>query len=194
MGVGRWARMLTFAAVLSMIGLFIGNSLGGTRVPFALAEDGMLPKLDGESTHRYGTPWVAIVVVGVIYTIFSLNAFAFLVVADVFLQVLVILGEFAALWKLRFTMPEAATPEGTRGLPGPGAGYPWPNGDYSVGHLQPVHRRRLCTPSAGRWRLWPSASCFTCHSACISNREYRMSIHLRRDQKKNKSKIRVILA
>jgi amino acid transporter len=35
---------LTVAAVLCMIGLFIGNSLGGSRIPFALAEDGMMPK------------------------------------------------------------------------------------------------------------------------------------------------------
>ncbi len=34
---GRWVALVTFAAVLSMIGLFIGNGLGGTRVPFAMA-------------------------------------------------------------------------------------------------------------------------------------------------------------
>ncbi len=45
-GVARCLGLsVTFAAVLSMIGLFIGNSLGGTRVPFALAEDGMMPTM-----------------------------------------------------------------------------------------------------------------------------------------------------
>ncbi len=97
---------LTFSAVLSMIGLFIGNSLGGTRVPFALAEDGMMPKWMVRVHPRYGTPWVAILFCAVIFTIFSLQAFAFLVVVDVFLQTLVILAEFGALWKLRFTRPE----------------------------------------------------------------------------------------
>jgi len=98
--------LLTIAAVLSMIGLFIGNSLGGSRVPFALAEDGMMPRWLVKVHDKYGTPWVAILVVSVVFSIFSLQAFAFLVVADVFLQCLVILAEFAAMWKLRFTHPD----------------------------------------------------------------------------------------
>jgi amino acid transporter len=97
---------LTLAAVLSMIGLFIGNSLGGSRIPFALAEDGMMPRWLVHVHPRFGTPWVAILVCGIAFTIFSLQAFAFLVVVDVFLQTLVILAEFGALWKLRFTHPE----------------------------------------------------------------------------------------
>jgi len=97
---------MTIAAVLSLIGLFIGNSLGGTRVPFALAEDGMMPKWLVRVQPKYGTPWVAILLCAVIFTIFSLQAFAFLVVVDVFLQTLVILMEFGALWKLRFTRPD----------------------------------------------------------------------------------------
>jgi amino acid transporter len=91
---------------MSMVGLFTGNSLGGTRVPFALAEDGMFPRFLVKVHSKYGTPFVAIIVTGVIYSIFSLNAFAFLVVADVFLQMLVILAEFAAMWVLRYKMPE----------------------------------------------------------------------------------------
>jgi amino acid transporter len=98
--------ILTIAAVLSMIGLFIGNSLGGSRVPFALAEDGMFPRWMVKVHGKYGTPWIAIIVVSFVFSIFSLQAFAFLVVADVFLQLLVILAEFAAMWKLRFTHPD----------------------------------------------------------------------------------------
>ncbi len=96
---------VTFSAVLSMIGLFIGNGLGGTRIPFALAEDGMMPRFMVKVHPRYGTPWVAIALCGVIFSIFSLQAFAFLVVVDVFLNVLVLLGCFLALWKLRFSIP-----------------------------------------------------------------------------------------
>jgi amino acid transporter len=96
---------VTFAAVLSMIGLFIGNGLGGTRIPFALAEDGMMPKFMVKVHPRYGTPWVAILFCGLIFSIFSLQAFAFLVVVDVFLNVLVLLMCFLALWKLRSTLP-----------------------------------------------------------------------------------------
>ncbi len=98
--------LLSIAAVLSMIGLFVGNSLGGSRIPFALAEDGMFPRWLVKVHDKYGTPWVSILFVGVLFTLFATNAFAFLVVADVFLQCLVILAEFAALWKLRFSHPD----------------------------------------------------------------------------------------
>ncbi len=108
---GAFARALgalvTFSAVLSMIGLFIGNGLGGTRIPFALAEDGMMPSFMAKVHPKYGTPWVAIVVCGVIFSVFSLQAFEALVVIDVFLNMLVLLACFFALWRLRFTMPDA---------------------------------------------------------------------------------------
>jgi amino acid transporter len=98
--------LVTLAAVLSMIGLFIGNGLGGTRVPFAMAEDGMMPKFMVKVHPKYGTPWVAILVCGVIFSIFSLKAFESLVVIDVFLNMLVLMAEFFALWKLRFALPD----------------------------------------------------------------------------------------
>lgn len=116
---GPFSRVLgltvTFSAVLSMIGLFIGNGLGGTRVPFALAEDGMMPRWLVKVHPKYGTPWVAILFCGVIFSIFSLQTFAFLVVVDVFLNMLVLMMEFFALWKLRFTrkdLPRKKVPGG----------------------------------------------------------------------------------
>jgi amino acid transporter len=107
--LAQWmGGLLSVAAMLSMVGLFVGNSLGGSRIPFALAEDGMFPRQMVRVHPKYGTPWVAIVFVGVIFIIFSWQTFAVLVVADVFLQCLVILAEFAATWRLRFTLPDVA--------------------------------------------------------------------------------------
>ena len=97
--------LVTFAAVLSMIGLFIGNGLGGTRVPFAMAQDGMMPKFLVKVHPKYGTPWVSILVCAAVYSVFSLSAFAALVVIDVFLNMLVLMAEFFAMWKLRFDLP-----------------------------------------------------------------------------------------
>ena len=97
---------MVIAAILSMLGLFIGNSVGGTRVPFALSEDGMMPKAIVRVHRRFGTPWIAIILCGVIFSIFSLNTFAFLVILDVFLNALTLLIQFFALWKLRFTHPD----------------------------------------------------------------------------------------
>ncbi len=111
--------LVSFAAILSMIGLFIGNGLGGTRIPFALAEDGMMPKFMVKVHPKYGTPWVSILVVAVIYSIFSLSAFQALVVIDVFLNMLVLLGCFFAVWVLRFkepARPRVKVPGGWFGL------------------------------------------------------------------------------
>jgi len=56
--------LVTLAAVLSMVGLFIGNGIGGTRVPYAMAEDGMMPQWMVKIHPKYGTPWVTILICG----------------------------------------------------------------------------------------------------------------------------------
>ncbi len=89
---------------------------------------------------RYGTPWVAILVCGLVFTVFSLQAFAFLVVVDVFLQTLVILAEFGALWKLRITRPELPRAEGARRL---ARAWSW---------SRSARRRSSCWPSTARSR------------------------------------------
>jgi len=107
------------SAILSMIGLFIGNGLGGTRVPYAMAEDGMMPKWLNKVHPRYGTPWVSIIVCGVFYLIFSTSAFQNLVVIDVFLNMLVLMAEIFALVYLRYKRPELPrnkVPGGVLGL------------------------------------------------------------------------------
>lgn len=107
------------SAILSMIGLFIGNGLGGTRVPYALAEDGMMPQWLNKVHPKYGTPWVAILVCGVFYLIFSLSAFQSLVVIDVFLNMLVLMAEIFALVVLRVKkpdLPRKRVPGGVLGL------------------------------------------------------------------------------
>jgi amino acid transporter len=71
----------------------------------------MMPKGLVRVHARNGTPWVAIVVAGVAYSIFATNAFAFLVVADVLLNSLVIVACFFALWRLRVTRPELTHPD-----------------------------------------------------------------------------------
>ncbi len=103
---GALGALVTVSAVLSMVGLFIGNGLGGTRVPFAMAEDGMMPKFLVKVHPKYGTPWVSIVICGIIFSILSLQTFSFLVVVDVFLNVIVLMAEIFALWVMRFKRPD----------------------------------------------------------------------------------------
>ncbi|OFW61017.1 MAG: hypothetical protein A2133_04375 [Actinobacteria bacterium RBG_16_64_13] len=103
---GFLGHFMTAAAVLSMVGLLVGNSVSATRIPFAVAEDGMAPKWLVRVHRGWGTPWVAILVTGFFFAVFSVNAFASLVVLDVLLNSLTLLLEFAALWMLRRTSPE----------------------------------------------------------------------------------------
>ena len=81
------------------------NALVISEIEIAMAADGMMPKFMVKVHPKYGTPWVAILFCGLIYSVFSLSAFAALVVIDVFLNMLVLMAEFFAMWKLRFTMP-----------------------------------------------------------------------------------------
>ena len=94
------------SAIFSMTGLFIGNGLGGTRVPFAMAEDGMMPLWLTKVHPKYGTPYIAILICAVFYLIFSTSAFQNLVVIDVFLNMLVLMAEIFALVKLRIVRPD----------------------------------------------------------------------------------------
>ncbi len=110
-GPGTWlpallGTLVTMSAILSMVGLFIGNGLGGTRVPFAMAEDGMMPKFLVKVHPKFGTPWVSIVLCGVIFSILSLQTFEFLVVVDVFLNCLVLMAEIISLWVMRRKRPD----------------------------------------------------------------------------------------
>jgi amino acid transporter len=111
--------LVGISAILSMIGLFIGNGLGGTRVPFAMAEDGMMPRWLNKVHPRFGTPWVSILICAVIYLIFSTSAFQSLVVIDVFLNMTVLMIELFALVALRIKRPELPrnkVPGGVLGL------------------------------------------------------------------------------
>jgi amino acid transporter len=84
-----------------------------------MAQDGMMPKFLVGVHSRYGTPWISILFCALVYSVFSLSAFAALVVIDVFLNMLVLMAEFFAMWKLRFAMPELerkAVPGGWFGL------------------------------------------------------------------------------
>ena len=108
---GPWLGwLIALAGVISAAGLFSATLLGASRIPFALAEDHMLPKFLTRLHPKYGTPWVAILVSSVFYTIFSYSEFADLAVVDVILYSAAILLEFAALAILRAKEPNMPRP------------------------------------------------------------------------------------
>ena len=113
------AVMLAIAGMVSAVALFNALLLAYSRIPFAMAIDGLLPKSLAE-VDRSRAPRNAILVSAVFYSVFSLLSFTHLVVADVLLYSLALFFEFGALIALRRNEPglrgSFRIPLGTRGV------------------------------------------------------------------------------
>ena len=108
---GTWLAITVDAiGLISAAGLFMATLLGASRIPFVLAEDGFLPKKITRLHPRYGTPWVAILISAIFYTILSFKSFSALAELDVIVYSSAILIEFAALIILRYKEPQLARP------------------------------------------------------------------------------------
>jgi amino acid transporter len=98
------SSVLGLAALASALALFNALLMAYSRIPLAMASDGLLPaplaRLDGR-----GTPRNAVLASAVVYSACALLDFEHLVVADVLLYGLAILLEFAALLQLRRREP-----------------------------------------------------------------------------------------
>jgi amino acid transporter len=101
------------AGILSAVALFNALLLAYSRIPLAMARDGLLPaslaKLDARDN-----PSRAVLISAVCYSVFALLPFSELVVADVVLYSMALALEFGALLRLRRTEP---TLRGTFRLP-----------------------------------------------------------------------------
>lgn len=123
MSAGALGRPLAIAVaaagMLSALGLFNALLLAYSRIPLAMAADGLLPATLAYTDAR-GTPRGAVLVSAVLYSICALVPFAGLVVADVLLYALALFLEFGALIALRKNEPELRgsfrIPLGRRGV------------------------------------------------------------------------------
>ena len=117
---GRFVAVLIAAGgVISAIALFNALLMAYSRIPFAMALDGLLPgriaRLNG-----HGVPQNAVLVSAAFYSVFALAPFGELVVADVVLYSLALFLEFAALIHFRRREPSLRgsfrIPTGTAGV------------------------------------------------------------------------------
>ena len=108
MSAGTLGRPLAIAVaaagMLSALGLFNALLLAYSRIPLAMAADGMLPSTLAGTDAR-GTPRNAVLVSAVFYSVFALVPFSGLVVADVLLYAMALFLEFGALIALRRKEP-----------------------------------------------------------------------------------------
>jgi amino acid transporter len=98
------AAWIALGGMVSAVALFNALLLSYSRIPFVMAQDGLLPAALG-TTDKRGTPRTAVLFAALCYSAFLLLPFAGLVVADVLLYSLALMLEFAALVQLRRKEP-----------------------------------------------------------------------------------------
>jgi amino acid transporter len=118
---GAWVDVATtFAGRYLGIAVVLGGMIGGfgafnslvmsySRLPFAMAEDGFLPRA---FTRRLvnGAPWVAIIVCGIAWSLALGLSFTRLIILDILLYGLSLILEFIALIALRIREPQMQRP------------------------------------------------------------------------------------
>jgi amino acid transporter len=108
---GPWlGAMMSLGVMFSVWSLFNSQLLYTSRLPLAMAEDGLLPRILSRKNSRWGTPHVALLTCSVIYSLFALLDFRKLVVLDVLIYSIALMLEFAALIKLRWQRPDLERP------------------------------------------------------------------------------------
>lgn len=105
--LGTW---MTLAAMLTNIALLNGTVLAATRMPFAMAEDGYLPRVLTRVHPRYGTPWIAIIVSAVIYGLLAVQTLTELIAIYIWLRIATTVLTVLSAWQLRRKKPEMARP------------------------------------------------------------------------------------
>jgi amino acid transporter len=101
---------LALGGMISGFGMFNALVMSYSRLPLAMAQDGMLPKVFGKRTARSRSPWVAIMVLAVLWAPCLLLGFERLVTIDILLYGASLALEFAALICLRIREPELPRP------------------------------------------------------------------------------------
>jgi len=105
--------------MLCGLGMMNALVLSYSRVPMAMAQDGLLPRLLARTSPRTGAPWVSILACAVAWSLTLGLGFERLVELDVMLAGLSIVLEFAALIVLRVREPAMPRPfRVPGGLPG----------------------------------------------------------------------------
>jgi amino acid transporter len=101
---------LVAGGMISAFGMFNALVMSYSRLPLAMAQDGMLPKIFGKLHPKTRAPWVAIIVLAIGWACCLGLGFERLVTIDILLYGVSLLLEFAALIWLRVREPELPRP------------------------------------------------------------------------------------
>lgn len=109
--VGPWlGAFVSLAVMASAWSLYNSLLLSNSRLPFAMADDGLLPRWLTRLHRSRQTPDRALFLCSAIYALFTLIGFRELVIMDVLIIAITALLQFAALVTLRFKSPELPRP------------------------------------------------------------------------------------
>jgi len=101
---------VVLGGVISAFGMFNALVMSYSRLPLAMAQDGMLPGIFAKLQKKSRAPWVAIVALAMGWAMCLGLGFARLVTLDILLYGFSLMLEFVALAVLRFREPELARP------------------------------------------------------------------------------------
>jgi amino acid transporter len=108
--VGPWlALCVVLGGTINGFGMFNALVMSYTRVPYALSEEGMLPKVVAKR-NAAGVPWVSVVLCSVGWALALRLSFERLISIDLVLYGGALVLEFVALVVLRVKEPELARP------------------------------------------------------------------------------------
>jgi amino acid transporter len=98
--------LLVLGGMMSAFGMFNALVMSYSRLPLAMAQDGMLPKIFGRTHPKTRAPWVAIVVLATGWALCLGLGFERLVTLDIILYGASLMLEFVTLVVLRIREPE----------------------------------------------------------------------------------------
>src|ERR1700712_3277108 len=107
---GPWLALgVVLGGAISGFGMFNALTLSYTRVPYALAAEGLLPRVLTRRTAR-GVPWLSVLVCSAAWALALRFSFERLISIDLVLYGAALLLEFVALVVLRVREPELLRP------------------------------------------------------------------------------------
>jgi amino acid transporter len=101
---------LALGGMISGFGMFNALVMSYSRLPLAMAQDGMLPRIFGKLHSKSRAPWVTILALACFWMPCLLLKFERLVTLDILLYGFSLLLEFIALAVLRFREPDLPRP------------------------------------------------------------------------------------
>ncbi len=103
----EWLRFLiVLGGMMSAFGMFNALVMSYSRLPLAMAQDGMLPKVFAKTSVKTNAPWVGIVVCATCWALCLGLGFKRLVTLDIMLYGAALMLEFVTLVALRIREPE----------------------------------------------------------------------------------------